>query len=71
MAAGRSRAMARAARRAWPFVLAAYERWQALSPEEKERYRARVRSAGERSRRVIEQRRRRGGPGGGGLGPRG
>ncbi|MBA2420885.1 MAG: hypothetical protein H0V57_07120, partial [Thermoleophilaceae bacterium] len=42
-------------------VLAAYERWQALSPEEKERYKQRARAAGERGRRVIEQRRRGGG----------
>jgi len=65
----RSRAAARAARRAWPLVLAAYERWQTLSPEEKERYKARVRAAGERSRRLLEQRRRGGGGGGFGRGP--
>ena len=34
--------MARYARRAYPIVLAAYERWQALSDEEKERYKARA-----------------------------
>jgi len=61
MASPRSQAMARAARRAWPLVLAAYERWQALSPEEKERYKQRARAAGERGRRVIEHRRRGGG----------
>ncbi len=67
MASPRSRAMAHAARRAWPFILAAYERWQALSPEEKERYKQRARAAGERGRRLLEQRRR-GGPGGFGGG---
>lgn len=61
MASSRSQAMARAARRAWPIVLAAYERWQALPPEEKERYKQRARAAGERGRRVIERRRRGGG----------
>ncbi|MDQ4071483.1 MAG: hypothetical protein M3088_01220 [Actinomycetota bacterium] len=59
----RSRAMARAARRAWPLILAAYERWRELSPEEKELYKARARRAGERGLRMIERRRRRGGPG--------
>ena len=67
MASPRSRAVARAARRAWPLVLAAYERWQALPPEEKERYKQRARAAGERGRRLLEQRRR-GGPGGFGGG---
>ena len=62
MPSPRSQAMARAARRAYPLVLAAYERWQSLSPEEKERYKQRARAAGERGRRAIEQRRRGGGP---------
>ncbi len=64
MASPRSQQMARYVRRAYPIVLAAYERWQALSDEEKERYKARARAAGERGRRMIEQRRRRGGGGG-------
>ena len=63
MASQRSQQMARYARRAYPIILAAYERWQSLSDEEKERYKARVRSASERGRRMIEQRRRRGGGG--------
>ena len=61
MPSPRSQQMARSVRRAYPIVLAAYERWQALSPEEKERYKQRARAAGERGRRVIEQRRRGGG----------
>jgi len=61
MPSPRSQQMARYVRRAYPIVLAAYERWQALSPEEKERYKQRARAAGERGRRVIEQRRRGGG----------
>lgn len=63
MASPRSEAIARAARRAYPIVLAAYERWQSLSDEEKERYKQRARLAGERGRRLIEQRRRGGGGG--------
>ena len=64
MTSPRSQQMARYVRRAYPIVLAAYERWQALSDDEKERYKARARAAGERGRRMIEQRRRRGGGGG-------
>jgi hypothetical protein len=36
----------------------AWERWQALSPEEKERYRRRARDYAERGRRAYERRRR-------------
>jgi hypothetical protein len=49
----------RAARRAWPILLAAWERWQALSPEEKERYKRRAREYADRGRRALEQQRRR------------
>lgn len=63
MPSPRSQQMARYVRRAYPIVLAAYERWQSLSDEEKERYKARARAAGERGRRLIEQRRGRGGGG--------
>ena len=48
-----------AGRRAWPLILMAWERWQALSPEEKERYKRRAREAAERGRRAVEQARRR------------
>jgi hypothetical protein len=50
---------ARTARRAWPYVLMAWERWQALSPEEKERYKKRAREYADRGRRAVDQRRRR------------
>jgi hypothetical protein len=40
-------------------VLMAWERWQALPPEEKERYKRRVRDYGERGRKAIDARRRR------------
>jgi hypothetical protein len=51
-----------AARRAWPMVLMAWERWQALPEADKERYRQRARSYAERGREaVVQARRRRGG----------
>ena len=56
---GRLSRAARGARRLWPFVLMAWERWQKLSPEEKERYKARARDYAERGRRAVEARRRR------------
>ena len=49
--------VARRLRRAWPYVLMAWERWQALSPEEKERYKRRARDYGDRGRKALEQRR--------------
>jgi hypothetical protein len=36
----------------------AWERWQALSPDEKERYKARAREYAERGRKAIPRRRR-------------
>jgi hypothetical protein len=47
------------ARRAWPLVLTAVERWQALPHEDKERYKRRARETAERGRRAVEQARRR------------
>jgi glycogen debranching enzyme len=41
---------ARNARRLWPYVLMAWERWQSLSDEEKERYKKRAREYAERGR---------------------
>jgi hypothetical protein len=61
MPSPRSQQMARYARRAYPIILAAYERWQSLSDEEKERYKSRVRAASDRGRQLIEKRRRGGG----------
>ncbi len=54
-----------AARRAWPMVLMAWERWQALPEEDKERYRRQARGYAERGRRTVTQARQRrfGGPG--------
>lgn len=48
----------RAARRLYPLALMAYERWQKLSPEEKERYRRQVREYAERGRQALAERRR-------------
>jgi glycogen debranching enzyme len=46
-------------RRLWPYVLMAWERWQALSPDEKERYKRQARGYAERGRKVYEERRKR------------
>jgi hypothetical protein len=37
----------------------AWERWQSLSPDEKERYKRRARDYADRGRRVVEARRKR------------
>jgi hypothetical protein len=60
--AGRARAARAAhnARRLWPYVLMAWERWQAMSPEEKERYKRQARDYAERGRKALDERRRRG-----------
>jgi hypothetical protein len=57
--AGISRA-AYGARRAWPVILMAWERWQALPEAEKERYRRQAREAAARGRRALQQARARG-----------
>lgn len=44
-----------AARRAWPMVLMAWERWQALPEQDKERYRRQAREYAERGRRAVVQ----------------
>jgi TRAP-type C4-dicarboxylate transport system substrate-binding protein len=46
------------ARRLWPYMLMAWERWQALSPEQKERYRRQAREYAERGRKALEQQRK-------------
>lgn len=48
LARGRS-----AAKRAWPVVLMAWERWQALPEQDKERYRRQARQYAERGRRAF------------------
>jgi hypothetical protein len=49
----------RAARRLWPVVLMGWERWQALSPQERERYKRRAREYAARGRRAVERGRKR------------
>jgi hypothetical protein len=46
-------------RRAWPFVLMAWERWQKLPPEQKERYIRQAREYAKRGRDAATSRRRR------------
>ena len=57
--AGMQRA-AKNARRLWPYVMLAWERWQSLSPQEKERYKRQAREYADRGRRVLDSRRGRG-----------
>jgi hypothetical protein len=49
----------RAARRAWPVVLMAWERWQNLPPDKKESYKRQARQYAERGRRMLDERRKR------------
>jgi len=50
--ARRQRAV-QSARRLWPYVLMAWERWQALPEDEKERYRRRARDYADRGRKYA------------------
>ena len=52
---------ASAGRRAWPVLLMAWERWQQLPEEDKERYRRQAREYADRGRKALEAARRRGG----------
>jgi hypothetical protein len=56
---GRASRAAQGARRLWPYVLMAWERWQRLSPEQKERYKRQARDYADRGRKVLSERRRR------------
>jgi glycogen debranching enzyme len=55
----RARSAVRSARRVWPYVLMAWERWQSLSPEEKERYKKRARGYMDRGKKALDAQRRR------------
>jgi hypothetical protein len=46
-------------RRVWPYVLMAWERWQQLPQEDKERYKRQARDYAERGRKVLDERRKR------------
>jgi hypothetical protein len=56
---GRIRSGVRGARRVWPYVLMAWERWQSLTPEEKERYKKQARGYAERGRSLLDAQRTR------------
>jgi hypothetical protein len=43
-----------AGKRMWPYVLIAWERWQALSDEEKERYRKRAKELAAKGREFTK-----------------
>jgi hypothetical protein len=49
-------------RRVWPFVMMAWERWQSLSPQEKERYKRQAREYADRGRQMLQNHRGGGGP---------
>jgi hypothetical protein len=53
-----TKAAMRAARRAWPFILAAWQRWERLPEHEKERYRKMVRDYSNRGRSALQRRRK-------------
>jgi hypothetical protein len=59
----RARSAARGARRMWPYVLMAWERWQSLSPEEKDRYKKQARGFADRGRAAMDAQRKRRPPG--------
>ena len=55
----RIRSGVRGARRVWPYVLMAWERWQSHSPEEKERYKKQARGYAQRGRKMLDAQRKR------------
>ena len=57
-----NRAM-RFSRRAWPVVLMAWERWQSLSPEDKQRYKKQARGYMDQGRKALDAQRKRRPPG--------
>jgi hypothetical protein len=56
--AGRTRSAVRSARRLWPYVLMAWEHWQNLTDEEKERYRKQARGYMNRGKSALDAQRR-------------
>jgi hypothetical protein len=49
---------ARGARRAWPILLMAWERWQKLPQHEKDRYKRQAQDYAKRGRKLIDERRK-------------
>jgi hypothetical protein len=56
--AGRMAKTVRGARRMWPVILMAWERWQALSPEQQERYKRQAIEYAKRGKDAAARRRR-------------
>jgi hypothetical protein len=54
-AASAAQRAAQLARRAWPFVLMAWERWQALPPAQRERYLRQARGYADRGRTALDR----------------
>jgi TRAP-type C4-dicarboxylate transport system substrate-binding protein len=46
----------RGARKAWPLILAAKQRWDALTPEQQERYRRMASEYAQRGRQTLRRR---------------
>ena len=55
----RASSMRRQIRRAWPLMLMAWERWQNLPQDEKDRYKRQARGYAQRGRKLVEQRKKR------------
>ena len=56
---GRIRSGVRGARRVWPYMLMAWERWQSLSEEDKERYKKQARGYANRGKALLDAQRTR------------
>ena len=56
---GRIRSAVRGGRRVWPYLMMAWERWQSLTPEEKERYKKQARGYMDRGRAALDAQRSR------------
>ena len=54
---GRLARTRRTAQRAWPVAVAAWRRWDELSPAQKERYRKMAAEYAQRGRKALESRR--------------
>jgi hypothetical protein len=59
-ALGRRAKVVHNARRLWPLVMMGWERWQSLSPAQKERYKKQAREYAQRGREAAARRRKRG-----------
>ena len=55
MSDGRASKTVSNARRLWPYFLMAWERWHALSPEEKERFKKQAREYAELGKRLLDE----------------